>query len=188
MNMEELSVRELSERMAEPSSFPAGGSASALSAAFAAALCTLCAGLAVKHGKAEALDIVNEAQALRRELLEDAQRDAEAFDAYLQARRAQAAQEAVEAALERATGVPVGIARRALRVLQLLDQLRPLCPEAVIADAQSARLLAAAAARACLVTARVNLKRMQRMDAAQALLEDIRALELELGAAGGSQL
>ena len=180
MQMQDNSVREFSLRMADPNAFPAGGSASAATAAFAAALCAMCAGVAVRRGHTGLQTIVDEAQVLRLKLLDLIQRDAEGYEAYLAARRNKDDPGKQEAALMLATKPPLDISRLSLRLLDLLHQLRPHCPRAAVADAQTARLLSLAAAKAGLVTARVNLKRMKDRDAAGQWMQEVASLEQKL--------
>jgi formiminotetrahydrofolate cyclodeaminase len=160
MELKVYNVEALSSLIAQPLPSPGGGSVCALTAAFAAALTAMIAGLGKEGKSLDARARVEQAQALRQTLLYDMQRDSESYTAFIAARRmpgGEARDLAVEASLRQAIEVPLEIATKALSLLPILDSALPGCPPGALPDAQVADLLARAAAKGSLLNARTNL-------------------------------
>ncbi len=160
MDLKEYSAEALSSYISQPLPSPGGGSVCALTAAFAASLTAMVAGLGKAGLSLDARARVEQAQALRVTLLDDMQRDSQSYAAYIAARRlpgGEGRDQAVEAALRQAIEVPLEIATKALSLLPILDAALSGCPTSALPDAQVADLLARAAAKGSLLNARINL-------------------------------
>jgi glutamate formiminotransferase / formiminotetrahydrofolate cyclodeaminase len=178
------------DALADGTAAPGGGSAAAYSGAAAAALVCMVARLTIgkkKYADAEnqMQAILTEAEELRSILTQAIQRDAEAFEAVMeafklpketsedQAKRAKAIQEATfKASLE-----PAGVARQAVRVLELVYQVVSAGNINAITDAGAGAYLAVASLRGAGLNVRTNLKSLERTDKTGALLEELRTLE-----------
>lgn len=159
MAYKQMSLGAFMTELAKPLPAPAGGSALALTIAQAAALCAKTAGLAVNRGHTPMAAVEAEARNLMMGLLDDVQADADAYAGYIKAKRLASDNEdqaLLEAATLRAIDVPLSIAKKSLRVMALLNTAKQHTVKAAVADAQAALFMAAAAARGCLLAARVN--------------------------------
>lgn len=166
----ELTVRDLTDRLASHEPIPGGGSASALAGAMGAALVAMVAELTIgrpESGEHEAAVRELRAAGQRRcaELLELAELDAAAYQAVVDARRlpkdSEADREARTAALRSAmvdaTGVPLRTATVAADVLDLALRIAPIGNRNAVSDAGVAAQLAVAALRGALLNVRINL-------------------------------
>lgn len=169
-SLAELTVRDLTERLASRAPTPGGGSASALGGALAAALVEMVCELTAGRPGYDAVDGISRqvrtaAGELRVSLLEAAEEDAAAYDRVADARRLprdtdeeQAARKAAIAeASVAATEVPLRVTRLALDVLDLAARMAPIGNRNAISDAGVAALFASAAARGAAFNVTINL-------------------------------
>jgi len=166
----ELTVRDLTERLASRAPVPGGGSASALAGALGAALVEMVCELTVGKPEYEEVDPVARqigaaAGELRGSLLAAAEEDATAYLAVVAARRLPrdgdeqraARKAAIGEASVAATEVPLRVARLAAKVLDLAASIASIGNRNAVSDAGAAALLAAAAARGAALNVRINL-------------------------------
>lgn len=173
MNFANLTVHELSERLAAPVPTPGGGSAAAVSASLAAALVAMIARITVERRGGEdserarlMAEISEEADLRRTELLELADRDAEAYDHVIAAHRRpkgtegerERREEAIQQALREATEVPYAIAQACESVLELAQRAVQRGLRSALSDAATAACLAEAALQSALLVIDINLK------------------------------
>jgi formiminotetrahydrofolate cyclodeaminase len=200
----ELTVRDLSARLASRDPVPGGGSASALAGALAAALVEMVCELTV--GRPDYADVepvarqVRAAAAeLRAALLAAADEDATAYAAVAAARRLPrdtdeertARKAAVAEASVAATEVPLRVVRLAGDVVELAASIGPIGNRNAASDAAVAALLGAAAARGAAFNVRINLPslpadhslRTEAPDRLAALERDLATREAEALAA-----
>ncbi len=188
-SLAELTVRDLTERLASRAPTPGGGSASALGGALGAALVEMVCELTVGHPQYEEVDPVARqigaaAGELRVALLDAAQEDAAAYDRVAEARRLPretddekaARKAAIADASVAATEVPLRVMRLALDVLDLAARMAPIGNRNAISDAGVAALFAAAAARGAAFNVAINLPALPddhplRLDGARRLAE-----------------
>ena len=152
------------DRLAARVPAPGGGAAAALHAAQAASLLAMVARYSdgAKYDAELMNRIVTEADALRQDALALADADADAFGTVAQAYRLPRATEqekaarsaSISAALADAARPPADVVRTALLLVGLAEDLWPAGNRAVIADVAAA----AEAARAAVVTARLNIE------------------------------
>jgi len=175
VDMKELSIATLSERIAQRTPMPGGVSACAAVAALAAALVQMGAGTAMKKAlDADALRkmqrVDRSAEKLRQSLLKLIQRDSAAFGIYLKALRLpRNTEEEIalrevkkQAALKRASMTPLEVAERALRVLALANMCLRF-PSGAAADVLSGALLARAAALGAAEAVKSNVRHITDM-------------------------
>lgn len=135
LNMKDMTVTALNDYTASASPAPGGGSISAMAGAYGAALVCMVAKLTLdKKGYEDKADLMKEldteAEALRLDLLTDIQKDSESFNAYMDALKlpkdteAQKAArgQAMQDALKGACQVPLGVARKCVKVLDMAVQ------------------------------------------------------------------
>jgi methenyltetrahydrofolate cyclohydrolase len=165
-----LTVRELSERLASDAPIPGGGSAAALAGAMGAALLSMVVELTLGRPDAEQheelLKEAGEAAVQRRgALLDLAEEDAVAYAAVVAARRLpketeanrEARARALRTAMVEAARVPLRTAEVATEVLELVQAVAPIGNRNAISDAGVAALLAATSVRGALLNVRINL-------------------------------
>ncbi len=188
-SLAELTVRDLTERLASRAPTPGGGSASALGGALAAALVEMVCELTAGRAGYDAVDpiarqIRTAAGELRIALLDAAEEDAAAYDRVADARRLPretdeertARTAAIAEASVAATEVPLRVMRLAVDVLDLASRMAPIGNRNAISDAGVAALFAAAAARGAAFNVAINLPALPqehalRSDAAKKLAE-----------------
>ena len=165
-----LSLRELLDRLSSSDPVPGGGSAAALAGAMGASLVSMVAALTVGRAEYAEVDaIVREigeaASSLRDELIELAERDSDAYQAVVTARRLpresdeqrSARARAMSSAVVQAAEVPLRTARVARQALKLAGRIAPIGNRNAVSDAGVAALLAAAAIRGAILNVRINL-------------------------------
>jgi formiminotetrahydrofolate cyclodeaminase len=169
-DLAELSVDELLERLSSSAPIPGGGSAAALAVAMGAGLVAMVAALTVgraEYADAEPLaqEIGAAATTLRNELRDLAQRDSEAYEAVVSARRLpkddEAQREARAAtlgeAMRLAAAIPLQTARVAAQTVELASRIAPIGNRNAASDAGVAAQLASAAVRGAILNVRINL-------------------------------
>lgn len=168
--LSDLTVRDLTARLASRDPIPGGGSAAALAGAMAAALVSMVAELSVGRADAaeheDTLREVGDAAVQRRgALLDLAEDDAVAYDAVVRARRLPKESEAeretrastLRVAMVEAARVPLRTAEVAAEVLELAQTIAPIGNRNAASDAGVAAQLGAAAIRGALLNVRINL-------------------------------
>ena len=154
------------ERLAAPTPTPAGGSASAAAAAMAAGLaCKVAAISRRRKAHLQCESQLSEAIAwltsLREELTSAVDADAESYmavmKAYRTARESSGARQEINAALRRATGIPLRVAEMAAEVARIVTILKPITGPSMSGDLTSAMALAKAAFDGSLANVEINL-------------------------------
>jgi glutamate formiminotransferase / formiminotetrahydrofolate cyclodeaminase len=155
------------EQLAAPTATPGGGSASAAAGAMAAGLATMVASMsrgkkAYLQYEAELSGAIAELSALREELKGAIDADSAAYDAvmkaYKQAKSGGSEAEAmIEAAVKQATAVPLGVAEKARRVMQIAASLSGITNPNMKSDLTTAEALARAAITGALANVEINL-------------------------------
>lgn len=169
-NLGDLPIRSLVERLASRDPVPGGGSASAIAGSMGAALVGMVVELTVGRPGSETHDAqlseLRAAAARRRaELLDLSERDADAYQAVVLARRLpresdaerKARRRAIDSAMRTAAEVPLATARAALTVLEDAAAVAPIGNVNAVSDAGVAALLAWTALRGAVLNVRINL-------------------------------
>jgi methenyltetrahydrofolate cyclohydrolase len=196
----ESSIREWSDAVAGATSTPAGGAVAALTAALAASLVAMVAGLTTQREKYAAVheharQTLQRAEQLRTDLLDTATLDAVAVAEYMDALRLphgtefeRTAREAAKrAALMEAARVQLELLHQVLEVAELAEAMVGSGLATAIGDAASAALLAAATSRSAYWSIRSNLKAARwpeearlMIDSAWMALEHVEAAEVRV--------
>jgi formiminotetrahydrofolate cyclodeaminase len=135
--------------------------------------------------------IIEQSEAMRGELSEAVAADAHAFDGVMQAMRMphdspedQAARaEAMERAMHQAAAIPLGVARRARKLIELAAELAEIGNVNAITDAASGAAMARAALRAASLNVKINASGVSDQGAARSWLNQLAELEHQAFAA-----
>jgi glutamate formiminotransferase / formiminotetrahydrofolate cyclodeaminase len=169
---------------------PGGGSASAYSAAMAAALVAMVGRVTVGKKKyaqveAEMGSLIEEASELQQAMKEAVDKDAQAFSAYMQARKLpkdteqekNTRSQALYAASITAAEVPLDVAQNALKIIQLALKASALGNVNAISDAGAAVSFAKAALDGAGLNVRINLLGMEKEPEPSRMLDQLKSLE-----------
>lgn len=183
---------EFIEKLASKEPVPGGGGASAAVGAFAAALGNMVANLTIGKKKyadveADVMEMQTRLQKLQNELIQFADKDAEAFLPLAEAYRLpknteeeQAHKERVmEEALYGASVLPVQMMETILKVLEILDELSGKGSRLAISDVGAGMLFGQAALEAASLNVYINAGMMKDRTRADALVDRADALILE---------
>ena len=174
------------DSLAAKSATPGGGSAAAYSGAMAAGLVSMVARLTLgkksyAEVKKEMEKILAESETLRGELTQAVIQDAEAYDqvmaAYQKPKTDQDREKQIQAATRTAAEVPLGVARKALRISELALKAAELGNKNAITDAGAGVNLASAAVASAGYNVRINLLSLEDKKLKQALLAEVVELE-----------
>jgi glutamate formiminotransferase / formiminotetrahydrofolate cyclodeaminase len=169
---------------------PGGGSAAAYGAAMAASLVAMVGRVTVGKKKyadveAEMWTLIEEASEHQSLMKKAVAKDAEAFQAYMKARRLPRATErqkedriqAIQAASINAAQVPLHVARSALQILRLAVKAAEIGNVNAISDAGTAAGLAQAALKGAGLNVRINLLGLEKESDPARMLNELRGLE-----------
>jgi formiminotetrahydrofolate cyclodeaminase len=158
--LETVPIGRFLDDLASAAPAPGGGAAAGLAGALAAALVAMVCRVTARREPpgAELLEAARRADELRGRMARLTADDATAYGAVLAARRAH--DPAAEAALARATEVPLAVARAAADVLALAGEVAPAARASTLGDLGVALALAAAALDGATITARANVAEM----------------------------
>jgi glutamate formiminotransferase / formiminotetrahydrofolate cyclodeaminase len=154
------------EQLAAPIAAPGGGSASAAAGAMAAALGGMVAGMsrgkkAFVQYELQLSDAIARLAEIREELKAAIDADAASFTevmaAFKKLRDNPGAQEEVDAAMKKATTIPLTVAERAREVGTILESLRPITNPKMDSDLTVGVALAGAAVTGALANVEINL-------------------------------
>jgi formiminotetrahydrofolate cyclodeaminase len=162
---------------------PAAGTAAAVSANLAVSFLIKLLEI-TKARKCEEDDkpinhLVDAARAESRRLVQAAEEDGPAFEAYLNVTRKKADQEVLHEAMLRAIEVPMTGARSSVRALELSLEATAFVPAFIAADLAAVALLLSGAVRALLMTVDYNLSRLTQDD--KSVVAERRFLEERAG-------
>lgn len=154
------------EQLAAPTAAPGGGSASAAAGAMAAGLGGMVAGMsrgkkAYLQHEPELSEAIRRLAEIREELKAAIDADAASFNevmaAFRKVKEGPGAQGEVDAALKKATNIPLSVAERAREVRTILDSLRPITNPKMASDVTVGLALANAAMEGALANVEINL-------------------------------
>jgi len=187
-----LSLEEFAGRLAAATPTPGGGSAAALAGSLSASLLQMVCNLTLGRERYKAHDeavgeIRKRAEILRKDLMVLVDRDAEAYDKVVEARRlpkeTAAEQEIRRAALSRAnlfaTETPMATAEGCAALMLLAIELAHKGNVNAVSDVGSAALLAYAGLRAGVMNVRINLGGLDDQERAAKARDRVRRLEID---------
>ncbi len=168
--LKDLSIADYLSKTASGDPVPGGGSAAALNAALAAALIEMVARLTIgrknfEHVDAAMREAADNASTLRQKLIEDIDRDSDAYAGVLRAFQMPKGTEAekagraraVQEAFKQAALVPLGVARAAVALMDLGRTVITRGNPNASSDGAAGVLAARMAARAAVYNVRINL-------------------------------
>jgi formiminotetrahydrofolate cyclodeaminase len=177
MAIKDKRIEVLLEELAGSSATPGGGSAAALTGAMGAALLSMVCNLTIGRKRFadvedELQGVLEEAEALCRQLSSLADADSHAFDqvmaAYRLPKETQEEQDtrraAIQAALQGATQVPLKTAKACAKVLELTAQAIAKINPNALSDAGAAALLAEASLKGAQLNVAINLEAIRDSD------------------------
>ncbi len=169
---------------------PGGGSAAAYGAAMGAALVAMVGRLTVGKKKyadvqSEMWTLIETADELRKEMKEAVSKDADAFNAYMKARRLPRDTEeqkadrirAINAASINAAEVPLQVARSAVAIMRLALTAAKLGNINAISDAGTASAFCAAALNGAGLNVKINLLGLEKETDPARMLNELKGLE-----------
>jgi len=178
------SYEELLEEIASKSPAPGGGSVAALSGAFGASLVSMVCNLTIGKKKFKDVEddfkkVLEEAQALKNELLFLSKEDVKAFNEVMAAFKMEGEEkeEELQTAYQSAANVPLTTARRCLKLLELADFASEKGNPNTITDAGVGALMAHAGFRGAAFNVRINLKYIEDKDFVSAIEGELTVLE-----------
>ncbi len=188
----DLSIKSYLAKTASGDPLPGGGSSAALNAALAAALTEMVANLTIGRKDFEAVDadmraVAEKAAAFRSKLVDDVDRDSEAYTQVLKAFQMPKATEAekaerrraVQEAFKEAARVPLGVARDALAIMDLGRAVISKGNPNAASDGAAGVLAARMAARTAVYNVRINLGSIRDEAFTSALRREAEILEAE---------
>lgn len=168
--LDALKIAKFLEKIAEGTAAPGGGSVAALNAALAASLAEMVANLTVGKEGYEAAEkdmreIAAKASGFRKKLAKDIDNDAAAYNEVLKAfkmakdteKDKERRTKAIQAGFKNAALVPLGVARDALKIMELIGKVVRKGNKNAAIDAAVAVLTARAAALGALYNVKTNL-------------------------------
>jgi len=188
--LSELKITEFLARTASSNPVPGGGSVSALGAAMSAALSEMVASITIgrkgfeTHEK-EMLEIVHQAQSLRKKLVEDINKDSDAYSHVLEAfRLANDTEEhknersqAIQDGLKQAALIPLGVAKDASELLDLAGKVVVRGNKNAVTDAAVAAMMARTAILGALLNVKINLKSIKDLSFVKDVADQVQEIE-----------
>lgn len=178
------------DKLADATPVPGGGSAAAFSAAAAASLVSMVSKLTIGKKKYEDVElrlktILERSDQLRAILTNAVQEDANAFSDFMAAlqmpkdstENTAARSQAIENASYNAAAVPLMVAKHALEVFSLANEITAIGNKNAITDAASAGILAKTAVAGAGLNIRINLCGLENQVKAQSMITELIMIE-----------
>ena len=188
--LDTLKLTKFLEKIAAGTAAPGGGSVAALNAALAASLTEMVANLTVGKKGYEAAEkdmreIAARASELRKKLAKDIDNDAAAYNEVLKAFRMAKDSEkdkdrrtaAIQASFKNAALVPLGVARDAIRIMELAGKVVRKGNKNAAIDGAVGTLAARAAARGALYNVKANLNFIDDHKFVKEVTQEVEMLE-----------
>lgn len=188
--LKDLTITEFLQQTASSEPLPGGGCTAALNAALAASLTEMVANLTIGRREFEAVEdeminIAETASALRKKLQNEIDNDAHAYREVLAAFKLPKNTEeeknrrsvAIQQAFKTAATVPLGVARDALKIMDLASRAIAKGNQNAVTDGAVGVLVSRAAVLAAIYNVKVNLSAIKDPDFVEALAREVEALE-----------
>jgi formiminotetrahydrofolate cyclodeaminase len=188
--LKDLSITEFLQQTASSEPLPGGGCTAALNAALAAGLAEMVANLTIGRKEFQAVEeemikIAKTAGDLRKKLQNDIDRDAQAYQEVLTAFKLpkntdddkKQRSDAIQQAFKNAATVPLGVARDALKIMDLASRAIKNGNPNAVTDGAVAVLAARTAAIAATYNVKINLGAIKDSDFVEELSREIEDLE-----------
>jgi len=188
--LKDLTITEFLEQTASAEPLPGGGCTAALSAALAASLTEMVANLTIGRKEFQAVEdemkkIAQTAADLRKKLQNDIDNDAQAYRQVLAAFKLpkntdgekKQRSSAIQQAFKTAAKVPMGVARDALKIMDLASRAIAQGNQNAISDGAVGVLASRTAALAALYNVKINLSAVRDPDFVEELTRESQNLE-----------
>lgn len=189
----ELSVNDFLGKTASSDPVPGGGSIAALSGALAAGLAEMVANLTLRRKdyalvEEEMKKISKEASRFRKKLVQDVDKDADAYNQVLSAFRLPKATEiekeqreqAIQAGLKQAALIPLSVAKDAFNIIDLAKQVVMKGNKNAVTDGAVATMMARTAVLSALYNVKINLGSIKDKAFVDDVLKQIQQLEMKV--------
>ena len=191
-DLTKLNYQEFLKKLSSNAPTPGGGGGAAMAGALAAALTSMVGNLTVGKEKfaeneAEIKEMLQDAEALRSQLLKLVNADAEAFNNFMACYKMPRGTDlerysrakAIQRAAKQAAEVPLKIAKLCLEVMRYAERIAAIGNPGAITDAAVSAILGRAAMRSALYNVIVNLKIIKDDFYTQDMYRKIEAMEQE---------
>ena len=188
--MKNMSIVDFAEVTASKSAVPGGGSIAALSGGMAAALVEMVSNLTIgnkKYTDAEEkmMKLRDKAQPLRKELLDDIEKDSKAYADVMNAYKLPKVtdeennirRKAIQEGLKTAVEVPLEIASKGCKVLDLSEEAVKYGNKNAVTDGMVSAMMARTAVLAALLNAKINLGSIKDIEFVASMTEKIKSIE-----------
>jgi len=188
--LKDLTITEFLQQTASSEPLPGGGCTAALNAALAASLTEMVANLTIGRREFEAVEdeminIAETAATLRKKLQNEIDNDAHAYREVLAAfklpknteEEKNRRSDAIQQAFKTAATVPLGVARDALKTMDLASRAIAKGNQNAVTDGAVGVLVSRAAVLAAIYNVKVNLSAIKDPDFVEALAREVEALE-----------
>jgi formiminotetrahydrofolate cyclodeaminase len=190
IKLADLSIKEFLAKTASGSPVPGGGSVAALSACLAASLAEMVANVTIgKKGYETAHEqmknVAQNATDCRDDLIKDIDKDSAAYNEVLSAFRLPKESEqekkdrnrAIQDAFKNASLVPLGVAKKALRIIELAEKVLRHGNKNAATDGAVAVMLARTAVLAASYNVKINLPSIRDVDFVEEIKKDVEKLD-----------
>jgi formiminotetrahydrofolate cyclodeaminase len=191
--LKDLTISEFLEQTASAEPLPGGGCTAALSAALAAGLTEMVANLTIGRKEFQAVEdemkkIAHAAADLRKKLQNDIDNDAQAYREVLAAFKLpkntdgekKQRSSAIQQAFKTAATVPLGVARDALKIMDLASRAISQGNQNALSDGAVGVLASRTAALAALYNVKINLSAIKDPDLVKELTRESENLETQV--------
>jgi formiminotetrahydrofolate cyclodeaminase len=188
--LKDLTITEFLQQTASSEPLPGGGCTAALSAALAASLVEMVANLTIGRKEFQAVEnemkkIAQTAADLREKLQDDINKDAQAYREVLAAFKLpkntdgekKQRSDAIQQAFKTAATVPLGVARDALKIMDLASRAIAQGNQNAVSDGAVGVLVSRTAALAAIYNVKINLSAIKDPGFVKELTREVEALE-----------
>ena len=188
----DLTIHEFLEKAASNAPVPGGGSVAALTAALAACLTEMVANLTIgKKGyqevEKEMIDIARNTHIGRKNLVEDIDKDAEAYNEVIAAFKLSRdteeekyyRKEAIQEQLKQAALIPLRVAKNAAKLLDLASKVVEKGNKNAVTDGAIAAMMARTAVLSALYNVRINLSSIKDGEFVDRVSKQVQHLETD---------
>jgi len=188
--LKDLTITEFLQKTASADPLPGGGCTAALSAALAASLVEMVANLTIGRKEFQAVEnemkkIAQTAADLREKLQDDINKDAQAYREVLAAFKLpkntdgekKQRSDAIQQAFKTAATVPLGVARDALKIMDLASRAIAQGNQNAVSDGAVGVLVSRTAALAAIYNVKINLSAIKDPGFVKELTREVEALE-----------
>lgn len=188
--LDTLKITKFLEKIAAGTAVPGGGSVAALNAALAASLTEMVANLTIGKKGYEAAEkdmreIAARASEFRKKLAKDIDNDAAAYNEVIKAfkmaknteKEIDRRNKAIQGGFKNAAGVPLGVARDALKIMELIGKVVRKGNKNAAIDGAVGALAARAAVKGALCNVKTNLNFIDDHKFVKEMTQEVQTLE-----------